>query len=393
MTTSSFLEKEELKIIKDLNFNICLQCGKCTASCPLFQRTGLNPRTLMRKTLYFVFPLKTYPPLSLSEIDDVWDCTTCNNCVIRCPRDAKPVETILALRTILVERGNVPSTIREALESIYKLGNPFGISNFKRADWARDLNIKKASSEGKIDLLYFTGCITSYDSRAQNIARSMATALKISEIDFSILAEDESCCGNEVHSLGERGLFEILMEKNIELFQRYAVNKIITTCPHCFNALRNMYRLEDIEVQHHTQFLADLIDKNAIAFSKNIEKRIAFHDPCYLAKHNNIFEEPRRILENVPGAILLELEHSRRNSLCCGCGGGRMWYESPGEVSRPSEDRIKEAMDAGAEILAVACPFCLSELEDAVKRMGCEDKLQVMDVAEIMCEAIAGSRI
>ena len=392
MTTSSFLEKEELKIIKNLNFNLCLQCGKCTASCPMFQRIGLNPRALMRKMLYFAFPLKTYPSLSISEINNVWACTTCNNCVVHCPRDAKPMEIILGLRTILVERGNVPSTIGEALENIYKLSNPFGISGLKRAEWARDLNVKKASSEGKVDLLYFVGCVTSYDSRAQDIARSMAITLKNSGIDFSILAEDESCCGNEVHSLGERGLFEILMEKNAERFQRYKVNKIITTCPHCFNTLRNMYKLENVEIQHYTQFLADLIDKNMINFSKRIEKRIAFHDPCYLGKHNNIFEEPRKILENVPGVTLLELEHSKKNSLCCGCGGGRMWYEAPGEVSRPSEDRVKEAIDAGIEILAVACPFCLSELEDAVKRTGCENELQVMDAAEIICKSIADMR-
>jgi Fe-S oxidoreductase len=387
---TGLFDKEELKILKSLNFNFCLQCGKCTASCPVFLRTELNPRTLVRKTLYFVSQLKICPPLSISEISSVWACTTCSNCVIYCPRDVKPMDIILAFRTILIERGNVPSTISEALENIYKFGNPFGISSLKRAEWAQDLSVKKASEESEVDLLYFVGCLTSYDNRAQNIARSMVIILKNIGVNFSILAEDENCCGNEVYSLGERGLFEVVAEKNVKRFRQYKISKIITTCSHCFNTLKNRYKLENIEVQHSTQFLSDLIDKAEINFSKRIAKKIAFHDPCYLGKHNNIFEEPRKILENIPGVTLLELERSRKNSLCCGGGGGRTWYEVTGEISRPSEDRIKEAIDMGAEILAVACPFCLLELEDAVKRMGYENKLQVLDIVEVICRSLGG---
>ena len=388
MRATGLFEKEELKMLKDLNFNLCLQCGKCAASCPMFLRTELNPRTLVRKTLYFTSQLTTYPPFSISEINNVWACTTCNNCVIYCPRDVKPMDIILGLRAILIERGNVPSIIGEALENVYKFGNPFGISSLKRAEWAGDLSVKKVSGESEGGLLYFVGCVTSYDNRAQNIARSMIMILKKIGIDFSILAENESCCGNEVYSLGERGLFEAIMEKNIKCFQQYKIDRIVTTCPHCFNTLKNRYKLENMEVKHYTQFLSDLIDKGKIDFLERVEKRIAFHDPCYLGKHNNIFEEPRKILENIPGATLLELEHSRRNSLCCGGGGGRMWYETSKETSRPSEDRIKEAVDIGAEILAVACPICLSELEDAVKKMGYNNRLQVLDITEIIVKLI-----
>ena len=181
------LEREELKILKSLDFNLCLQCGKCAASCPMFTRTKLNPRTLVRKTLYFVSQSKTYPPLDISKLDDIWDCTTCSNCVIYCPRDVKPMDIILAFRSILIERGNVPLTIAEALENIYKFGNPFGISSLKRAEWTKNLDIKKISEGSKSDLLYFVGCITSYDNRAQNIARSMAITLKSLGIDFEIV--------------------------------------------------------------------------------------------------------------------------------------------------------------------------------------------------------------
>jgi len=388
MYSKVFLEKEELKVLKGLNFNFCIQCGKCTASCPMFLRTKLNPRTLVRKTLYLVSQLKTHPPLSISDIDGVWDCTTCNTCTIQCPRDVKPMDIIISFREIFIERGNIPPTISKALENIYKFSNPFGLSSTKRAEWARDLNIKKPSKESKTDLLYFAGCITSYDNRAQNIARSLAMLLKNLEIDFSILAENENCCGSEVYSLGERGLFEVIMGKNIECFQQYKIDKIVTTCPHCFNTFKNRYKLNNMEILHSTQLLSDLIDKGKINFSRRMEKKIAFHDPCYLGKHNNIFEEPRKILENIPGVTLLELEHSRKNSLCCGGGGGRTWYETTGEISRPSEDRIKEAIDVGAEILAVACPFCLLELEDAVKRMEYENRLQVLDIVEIIFRSL-----
>jgi len=391
MRAEGLFGKEELEILKNLNFNLCLQCGKCAASCPMFLRTELNPRTLVRKTLYFTSQLTLYPPFSISEINNVWTCTTCNNCIIYCPRDVKPLNIILGLRAILLERGNVPSTIGEALENIYKFGNPFGISSLKRAEWARGLNIKKASRGSKIDLLYFVGCITSYDNRAQSIARSMVAILKNSEVDFSILGENENCCGNEVYYLGERGLFETIIEKNIERFQQYEVSKIVATCPHCFNVLKNKYKVGDIEILHHTQLLSDLIDKGMMNFSQRLNKKIAFHDPCYLGKHNNIFEEPRKILESILGVTLLELEHSRRNSLCCGCGGGRMWYKDAGEISRPSEDRVKEAVEIGAEILAVACPLCLSELEDAVKKIGYESKLQVLDIAEVVHKSISAS--
>jgi len=382
------LGKEELMLIKKLDFNLCLQCGKCTSSCPIFPKTGLNTRTLVRKTLYLVSPLTVHPPLNLTDIDKVWDCTTCNTCVMRCPRDVKPMDIIVGLRSILIERGEVPSTIIEALENIYKFGNPFGVSRAKRAEWARDLNIKRASEVGKAELLYFVGCVPSYETRAQEIARSIAIALNSVGVDFSILGEEENCCGNEVYSLGEKGLFEVLMEENTELFRKYGVNKIITTSPHCFNTLKNRYKLDDVEVQHYTQFFADLIDKDKLKCSKKIDKKVAFHDPCYLGKHNNIFDEPRKILENIPGIKLMEFERSRKRSICCEGGGGRMWYDPPGETSRLAEDRISEAVELGIDIVAVACPFCLLTLEDAVKKTGNEDKIEVKDIMEIARECL-----
>jgi len=294
----------------------------------------------------------------------------------------------MGLRSILIERGKVPQTIIDSLENIYKFGNPFGLSRAKRSEWARDLKVNQASEANKTGLLYFVGCVPSYETRAQEIARSMAITLNRLGIDFSILGEKENCCGNEVYSLGERGLFEILMQENTKLFQQYGVSKIITTSPHCFNALKNRYRINEIEVQHYTQFFADLIDKGKLKFSKRIDKKIAFHDPCYLGRHNDIFDEPRKILESIPGVKLVELEHSKGRSICCEGGGGRMWYDPPEEETRLAVDRIREAVEAGADILAVACPFCLLTLEDAAKNAIKDYRIEVKDLMEVVRECL-----
>lgn len=386
MRSTGFLE--EAKVVKDMDFNICIQCGKCSGSCPMFPKTMLNPRVLVRKTLYLVSPLNINPTLNVAGINEVWNCTTCNSCVIRCPRDVRPLDIIIGLRGILVERGSIPSTIKDALENIYKFGNPFGFSRAKRCEWASGLDIRRVSDGNKTELLYFVGCVPSYENRAQEIARSIVIALNSLEVDFSILGEKENCCGNEVYSLGERGLFETLKEENTKHIQQYRIKKIITTSPHCFDALKNRYEFNDVEIQHYSQFFSNLIDKDKLKLSKRINKKITFHDPCYLGRHNNIYEEPRKMIENIPGAKLIELENSKKRSVCCESGGGRMWYDPPEERSRLAEDRIKEAVDMGAEILAVACPFCLLAFEDAVKKTGNEDKIKVKDIMEMICECL-----
>jgi len=203
--------------------------------------------------------------------------------------------------------------------------------------------------------------------------------------EFSILGNKETCCGNEVYSLGEKGLFEELVEKNLASFSSYGVEQIITTSPHCFHAFQNRYG-KNLAVQHYTQYFADLIDKGKLKFSGKVEKAVTFQDPCFLGKHNSIYDEPRKILEGIPGVSFLELNMSRKRSICCEGGGGRMWHDIPGE--RLAEARIKEAIDVGAEILAVACPFCLLTFDDAIKTTGTEDKIQVMDILELVAEAL-----
>ena len=359
--------------------NICIQCGTCSASCPIGTRTALRTRQILRR-------------VQLGFRDEVlsnnglWLCTTCSTCTQRCPRDVNPMEVLISVRSLLVEGGQVPTTIRDALEGVFKYGNPWGISRSKRSDWAKDLRVKHVSEGEKPGLLYFVGCASSYDPRAQEVARALVMNLNTLGIDFSTLGDKESCCGNEIYALGEKGLFSILVEDNLNLLDQYGVTEIVTTSPHCFNAFKNRYGRKDLTTQHYTQYLADLTDQGKFKFSKRVEKTVTFQDPCYLGKHNNVYEEPRRIIENIPGIRFLELSLSRGRSICCEGGGGRMWVDNPGE--RAAENRVKEAVSMGAQILAVACPFCLLTFEDAVKTTGNEGLIQVMDINELVAKAL-----
>jgi len=383
---------EELSTIRKLNFNVCMQCGKCTGSCPVFPKSKLNPRRLMLETAYLTSPLTMHPPLNIYEKSEVWDCTTCSTCSYRCPREVEPMDVLIGLRGLLIEQGRVPPTLGDALEGVYKYGNPWGLSPSKRSEWAQDLEVKYVSEGEKAELLYFVGCAASYDSRAQEVARALVKNLNTLGVDFSILGNKETCCGNEVYSLGEKGLFEILVEKNLSLLDQYGISRILTTSPHCFNAFKNKYG-KDLTVQHYTQYFADLIDKGKLKFPQRVEKVVTYQDPCFLGKHNDIYDEPRKIIENIPGIKLVELNLSRGRSVCCEGGGGRMWYDIPGERGRLAETRVKEAIDVGADILAVACPFCLLTFDDAIKTTGNEDKIQVMDIMELVAEAFLPSNV
>jgi len=295
------------------------------------------------------------------------------------------MDVLIGLRGLLVEEGRVPPTLGDALEGVYKYGNPWGLSRSKRSEWAKDLKVKYVLEGEKAELLYFVGCAASYDSRAQEVARALVKNLNTLGVDFSILGNKETCCGNEVYSLGEKGLFEELVEKNLGLFDQYGVSRIITTSPHCFHAFKNRYGRE-LPVKHYTQYFADLIDKGKLNFLGRVEKVVTYQDPCFLGKHNNIYDEPRKIIESVPGVKFLELRMSRTRSVCCEGGGGRMWYDIPGE--RLAETRVREAIKLGAEILVVACPFCLLTFDDAIKTTGNEDRIKVVDIMELVAEAL-----
>jgi Fe-S oxidoreductase len=220
----------------------------------------------------------------------------------------------------------------------------------------------------------------------QNVPKNLVKVLEKAGVSFGILGDEEGCCGSEVYGMGEKGLFEFLVEENMKVFNKYSVKQAVVTCPHGYHAFKNRYNQTCFEPQHHTQFLAKLIETGKLTFSKPLEKKVIYHDPCFLGKQNNIYDEPRKVIESVPGVKLLEFDRSKARSVCCEGGGGRMWVDIPGE--RLSEARVKEAAEAGADILAVACPYCLLTFEDAVKITGLEGKLQVMDIAELCAQAL-----
>ncbi len=374
MGEQSIVEKHEL-------FG-CIQCGRCTAGCPVNLKSSLNIRRLLYKA-------------TIGEVSDIisqgielWDCTLCSTCGIRCPRGLKPNDVIIDLRNILVEEGHIPPTIRDALEGVFKHGNPWGRGRDKRSERATGLEIKNVAQSDGAEILYFAGCAPAYDPRVQEVARALAKSFRKAGVDFGILGNEETCCGSEVRRMGEEGLFQLLVKENSNLFRKYGVKKIVTTSPHCYNTFKNEYPLEDIEVKHYTQYIAELMEKGRLTFSGEVKKVVTYHDPCFLGKQNQVFDEPRRILASIPGIELVELDRSGERSLCCEGGGGRMWMEASDSGERLAEIRVRDAVEIGAEVIATACPFCLLTLEDAVKAMGYEERLQVRDIMELVSVAL-----
>ena len=363
-------------LVEELELLGCIQCGKCTGGCPVARKTTLNMRSL-------IYEMLVEPKMSVEKHPELWDCTSCFTCVERCPKDVRPAELIIGLRGELVEGGRIPETIGAALMGVFRQGNPNGMAREDRAAWADGVVDVKAAQDG-CDVLFYVGCSPAYDLRAQASTRALARALVAAGVDFGTLGIDESCCGNEVRRMGEIGLFEMLVEENSELFREVGAGRIVTISPHCFNTFKNEYGLDEIEVLHYTQFVADLIEQGRLKFSKDVQKTVTYHDPCFLGKQNHVFDEPRAILEAIPGLKLVEMDRSRERSLCCEGGGGRMWAEGTNLEERLAFQRVQEAAETGAEILAVACPFCLLTLEDAVKVQGLDEQLKVMDIMELV---------
>ncbi|HJX13376.1 MAG TPA: (Fe-S)-binding protein [Dehalococcoidales bacterium] len=361
----------------------CFQCGKCSAGCPVLMKGPLNIRRLIREVLL------RDDLVSICQRSEIWDCTTCQACTLRCPRGLRPHELLMGIRGSLVEAGKIPETVSEALENVFKQGNPWGWPRSKRHEWAADLGVKDLTRGDRAGRLLFVGCAPAYDPRVQSVTRALAGTLLSLKADFAILGNEETCCGSEVRRMGEEGLFEMLAEDNSRLFSKYNVTDIMTISPHCYNVFKNEYQNGGRQVKHYTQVISGLIGEGKLTFPGKLEKVVTYHDPCYLGKQNGIFDEPRNIIKAIPGINFIEFDRSRERSLCCEGGGGRMFVEaSPGSGERLALTRIADAVKMGADIVATACPFCLLNLEDAVKTAGCEDKIQVRDIMELVAEAI-----
>jgi len=375
--------KEAVDIIQEEGgeiLKLCYQCGLCTTSCPWNLVRSFIVRRIMHQG-----------QLGLIDFEDeeVWLCATCGACVQQCPRGVEIIDIMRALRRVVVEVGiaKVPDSLRITVKNIAGLGNPLGEPVENRANWAKGLGVK-TYTQGT-ELLYFPCCIPAYDPKIQRVAQATANILNKAGVDFGILGSKESCCGESIRKAGNEGLFQSLAQSNISAFAKAGVNKVVTTSPHCYHTFKNEYPKfgADFEVVHFSQYLAELIKQGRLNFTKEINKRVTYHDPCYLGRHNNIYDEPRQILNSIPGLELVEMRDYRENSLCCGGGGGRIWMATK-KGERFADLRLEQAIDAGASILAVACPYCLCNFEDSVLTLDKSESIEIRDIAELVQEAI-----
>lgn len=360
--------------------SVCYQCGTCTASCPL----GVEVRKLIRE-------VQVGATDEVLNDRSIWGCATCKICELNCPRGVNITDLLHALRILAFEARKVPAKLEQALWGIYENGNPDGGKKTDRAKWAEGLNVAIAGKTKQTKYLLWAGCSVAYDPRLQQISRSIVEVLQKAGVDISILGEKESCCGDPVFQIGEEGYLEELVHQNIQTFAETGAENLITISPHCLNMFRNVYPHygKTPNVFHYTEILSECLDNGDLEFKENSEKEIAttYHDPCYLGRYYGIYEQPRKLLENIPRTILTEMSENKENALCCGGGGGQMWND--GKISRPSHERVSQAAETNATVLASSCPYCIQNFEDAAKTRGM--KLAVKDVSEILNQALRES--
>lgn len=380
----------ELRKYWDLT--LCTRCAICHSSCSaVIDEKFLGPSTLAANYRFIIDTRDQGEDERLKAIiDNIWLCTSCNSCTFFCPKQVDASSAVVEERSLLIERSEIPRTVMDVLTNVMKYRNPMGRYPTKRMEWAAGLNIKSHPDVSKADILYFVCCLTAYDTRHQKIAKALASLLSRLGLNFATLGTEEWCCGDHILRLGEKGLFEELAEHNLSMFKSFNANVILTMSPHCYNTFKNDKPYSDagLNVQHYTQFLAEAVEKSTLSPSKAINRRVTYHDPCFLGKRNNIFEEPRKILESIKGLELVEMKRRMENSFCCGGGAGRVWTEDAPAEKRPSVERVKEALEVGAEIIVTACPFCVSTLEDAVKVLDLEEKIAVKDIVELITETL-----
>lgn len=379
----------ELKRYWDLT--LCIKCSICYSACPaVIDERFLGPSTYVTNYRFISDSRDEGIDERLKPMaENVWLCTSCNSCTLFCPKEVDCSNSIVDEHSLMVETGDIPRTVKDVLTSVVRYHNPMGTHPSKRMDWAKDLKIKTFPMVTKADILYFIGCSPAYDPRNQEIARSMASIFNNLGVDFATLGNEEWCCGDHILRLGEKGLFEILAEHNVSMFEKFDADRIVTLSPHCYNTFKNDKPYSDagLPVQHYTQFVAEAIANNKLKLSRAVNKKVTYHDPCFLGKRNEIFDAPRQILESLKGLELVEMKRTRENSFCCGGGAGRVWTEDATPEKRPCVNRVKEALELGVEVIATACPFCITTLEDAVKVLDAEDKVVVEDILKLLKEA------
>lgn len=369
----------------------CIQCGLCTGACPHGYAMDYPPRKMLAA-------------IRAGRINDVlrssaiWLCVACYNCSLRCPSRIPLTDRLIpSLREeVLVRGGGVPEELQKAFERSSRYGNPFGESPRKRTAWVEEagVDVPILKSGDGAQVLWFVECFPSYHPRNIPSTQAFAKILHALGIEYGILGPDEHCTGDTRRLGGEIGLFEMLMEHNLEQLSKRDFDEILVTDPHAYNAFKNEYPLHGParKVQHYTQFLEERLPELEKLMTKEVKAKVTYHDPCYLGKRNKEYTAPRVLLENIPGVKLVEMERIMQDSLCCGGGGGGIWLDSfIWEHTREKLPvlRVQEAARTGAEVLAVACPLEISRFQDAVKVAGLEGRLEVKEIIELVAEAMA----
>jgi Fe-S oxidoreductase len=369
----------ELIDLTDGAVALCYQCGVCTAVCPwgLFAGESLSIRAIIKAAQIGL----------LDQNSSLWLCTTCDQCSAFCPRGVDISQIIRVLRSIAWRGEQAQEGLPSLLWSIYWNNNPWSQPPSQRASWIGNVDIP-IFDPNQHEILLYIGCTSSYDRRAQKIALSLVEIFEAAGVRFGYLGEAEPCCGESALSVGHLPYFYEIARKTTQIFDEHGVNDIVTVSPHCYDVFKNHYPSMNNRIApvHYTQYLENLVLNGQLIFSTDVNRRVTFQDPCYLGRHNKIFDAPRAVIKTIPGIEFVEMTEKGVDGLCCGGGGGRMWIETEaGE--RFSDFRVKQALETNSSYLITACPFCVVCLEDSVKSVsGCE--MQVLDLAEVVTQAL-----
>jgi Fe-S oxidoreductase/nitrate reductase gamma subunit len=393
-----------------LDYDSCTNCGRCQDACPAW-RSGkpLSPRKLIQDAKAYMVERapalistaegEEAPAPMRSLVNDaitpevLWSCTTCRACMEACPAFVEHIDTIVDMRRFLtMEEANVPETAMEAMTSIEQRGHPWRGTQATRTDWMEGTGAVTMAEDPEHEVLLWVGCTSALNGRNQATARAMASVLKIAGVRYRVLGSEEVCTGDPARRMGNEYLFQMQAEQNIETLNNYNVTKILTLCPHCFNTMKNEYPQfgGNFEVQHYTDFVASLIRDGRIKPVGSVFTTLAYHDSCYLGRHNDIYDAPREIAQAIPGVKLLEMADgaSRNNSFCCGAGGGQMWMQEEG--TRVNHLRTDQFLKTGADAVAVSCPFCLQMMEEGIDAKGVADDKSAKDILEVLVESLEG---
>ncbi|MGE0102052.1 MAG: heterodisulfide reductase-related iron-sulfur binding cluster [Blastocatellales bacterium] len=384
---------------KDLaDFDACTECGRCTSVCPANTvGKSLSPRDLILDLRNLIrgsgpelaFEQPVVNAVAGTSTESLWECTTCGACMEACPVFIEQMPKIVDLRRYLVmEESDFPDTMQEAITSLETRGHPFRGTQSTRIDWTDGLDIANLADARDAEVLFWVGCGGALIERNQKVVRATAQLLQKAGVRFAVLGREEKCTGDPARRIGNEFLFDMLARENVEKLNGYGVRTIVTSCPHCFNSFANEYPQfgGSYEVYHHSEYLAKLVDEGRLTPKEKLDGRVTFHDPCYLGRHNGRFDAPRQLVQ-IASRSTVEMERSRENGFCCGGGGGMSFVDEPKD-KRVNQNRAQEAIDTGADVVAVGCPFCMTMLEDGINARRGERDVRVMDVAEILLNSM-----